>query len=104
MAVVAKKLYGGTLTTNLSTTLYTATAVTAVVTSVTICNTSASSAALTLKLGGVTLYAAVTVPAGATWTLGPNDIRQVVEVSETITGGASAGSAIEVRISGTEVS
>ena len=104
MAFTSKKLYGGTLTTTLTTTLYTATAVKATVTSITVCNSSGADAAITLKLDGVALWAAATVPAGRTWTLGPNDIRQVIESSGTITGGASAGSAIELRISGTEES
>lgn len=103
MAATPKKLYGGTLTTTTTATLYTASGVTAVVTSITVNNKSGSSANLTLTIDGTALFTATPVPAGATWTLGPTDIRQAIPASGTITGGASAGSALDVRISGVEL-
>ena len=104
MAVTSKELYAGTLTTTLTATLYTVPSSTnTVVTSITICNSSGSSANLTLKAGGTALFAALPVDAGTSLFLGPNDIRKVLATTKTIAGGASAGSALEVTINGVEL-
>lgn len=105
MTVTAKKLYGGTLNTTTSTVLYTApTSTTTVVTSITVNNSSGSAATLTIALDGTPLYSAISVDAGGTWLIGPTDLRQVLAADATITGGASANSALNVRISGVEIS
>ena len=104
MAVTPKELYAGTLTTTLTSTLYTVPSSTnTVITSITICNSSGSSANLTLKAGGTTLFAAQPVAAGASLFLGPNDIRKVLATTKTVAGGASVGSAIEVTVNGVEL-
>jgi hypothetical protein len=105
MAVIPKKMYGGTLSTTLTTPLYEVpSSTTAVVTGVTVCNSSGSAADITLKFDGVAFYSATPVPNGETWTVGPNDIRVVLDAGDTITGGSSAGSALEVTVSGVEKS
>ena len=104
MAITPKELYGGTLTTTLTTVLYTVPASTrTVVTSLTVVNTSGSTANLTLKVNGVARFTAEPIAAGARLLLGPNDLRWAMATGITITGGASAGSALEVSLSGAEI-
>lgn len=105
MAVTPKELYGGTLTNTLSATLYTVPGATrAVVTSLAVTNTSGASVNLTLKVNGVAKFSAEPVAAGGRLFLGPNDIRWAMATGTTITGGGSAGSALEVSIYGAEIS
>lgn len=104
MAVTPKELYGGTLTTTLTATLYTVPASTrTVVTSIAVTNTSGASANLTLEVNGVAKFAAEPIAAGGRLLLGPSDIRWAMATTTTITGGASAGSALEVSINGAEI-
>ena len=104
MAVTPKELYGGTLTTTLTATLYTVPGATrTVVTSLAVTNTSGASANLTLKVNGVAKFAAEPIAAGGRLFLGPNDIRWAMATGTTITGGASAGSALELSAYGTEI-
>lgn len=104
MAVTPKPLYEGTLTTTLTATLYTVPGATrAVITSVAVTNTSGAQANLTLKVNGVAKFSAEPVAAGGRLFLGPGDIRWAMATGTTITGGASAGSALEVSIYGAEV-
>lgn len=105
MAVTPKKLYGGTLSTTTSTVLYTVpSATTCVVTSITVCNKTSSVATVTVAVDGTSLFSGASVPANTTWTLGPEDVRLVMTAATTITGGAGTSSAIDLRISGTEIS
>jgi len=100
MATVSKTLFRGGASTNTTTTLYTVpTATTTVVTSIVVTNTASSSATFTMSLGGTNLATTVTV--------GPNDstvidLKQVLNATETIAGGASAIS-INFHISGVEI-
>lgn len=103
MAVTPKQLCAATLTTTLSSTLYAPSGVKGIVTSVSVTNVSGATANLTIKAAGVTRFAAEPIPAGGRILLGPNDIRWVIASGQTITGGASAGSALEVSIDGVEV-
>ena len=103
VTVTPEVLYEGTLTSTLTTDLYTAPAsTTAVVSSITICNTSGASTNLTLTFNGFKLYNAQPVPAGDSWFLGPNDLRQVLATGTKIKGGTSAGSDVDIRICGVE--
>lgn len=101
MAVTPTAFADATLTNTLTTTLYTVGAnKLAVITSVTVANTSASAVNVTLNLGTKYLFGAVTVAAYSTWTLGPNDLRKVIAAAGTIKGGASTASVVDVTISG----
>ena len=105
MTVAAKDIYSGALTSTLTTPLYAAaTSKGAVATSMSICNTTGATVNLTLKVNGVTRYAATPVPAGASWFVGPADMRWVIPNGATVTGGASTAAAIEISISGAEIS
>lgn len=103
VAVSPKTLYEGTLTSTLATTLYTTPASTiAVATSIALCNKSGSDAYLTLTFNGYKLWSVTPVLAGESWFLGPNDFRQVLDATQLIKGGTTAGSDIDIRICGVE--
>ncbi len=104
MTVTPKKLYGGTLSTTTSTTLYTVpSSTTTVVTNITVANKTSTAATITLAIDGTNLFTAASVNANETWTIGPQDLRHVMATTTTITGGAGTSSAIDVRISGAEI-
>jgi hypothetical protein len=104
VTATAKKLYGGTLSTSAGTVLYTApSSTTTVITSLTICNKTATAATITMAIDGVTLFAAATVNGNETWLIGPSDLRQAMATTTTITGSAGTSATIDVRISGAEI-
>jgi len=104
MTTTPKKLVGATMTTTLTTVLYTVpAATTTVITALSVCNTSASAANLTLTIDGTPMFSAAPVQPNETWPLGPDTLRHVLPTGATITGGASAATAIAVRISGAEL-
>ncbi len=100
MAVISKVLFRGAATTNTATTLYTTPSATStVVTNITVANTSASSQTFTLALGGVAIHTATAIDANSTAYI---DLKQVLNATNTIAGGASATS-INFHISGVEI-
>lgn len=102
MAVVPKKLFRGALTTTTSTTLATTTTSKQwIVTNILVTNTTSSAVTVTLALAGTALMTAQSVSANAVLAF---DLRQVLDSTETITGGASVGSSgVTCHISGVEV-
>lgn len=100
MATTSKILFRGAATTNTSTTLYTVPAsTTAVVTNIIITNTSSTAGTFTIGLGGVSLASAVAIAGNDSTSI---DLKQVINATQTITGGASATS-INFHISGVEI-
>jgi hypothetical protein len=101
MATVSKTLFRGAATTTTSTTLYTTpSATTTVVTSIVVTNTANAIGSFTLGLGGTNLATTVAVGALDSTVI---DLKQVLNATQTITGGASA-TTINFHISGVEVS
>jgi len=96
-----KTLFRGAATTTTSTTLYTVpSATTAVVTNIVVTNTAASAGTFTLSLNDVLLADAVSVAAKDSTVL---DIKQVLDATQTLKGGASA-TTINFHIGGVEIS
>jgi len=101
MATVSKTLFRGAATTATSTTLYTVpSATTTVVTNIVVVNTSNANRTFTFSLAGVKLAETVTVGAFDSAVL---DIKQVLNATQTIQGGASATS-VTFHIGGVEIS
>ena len=101
MATVSKTLFRGAATTTTTTTLYTTpSATTTVVTNIVVVNTSDSDKTFTFSLAGVKLAETVTVGAYDSTVL---DIKQVLNATDTIQGGASATS-VTFHIGGVEIS
>lgn len=101
MATVSKTLFRGAATTTTSTTLYTVPAdTTTVVTSIIITNTADEIASFTMGFGGTNLATTVAVGALDSTVI---DLKQVLNETDTITGGASA-TTINFHISGVEIS
>jgi len=101
MATVSKTLFRGAATTTTTTTLYTVPAdTTTVVTNIVVVNTSNSDQSFTFSLAGVKLAETVTIGAYDSTVL---DIKQVINATETIQGGASATS-VTFHIGGVEIS
>ena len=101
MATVTKALFRGAATTTLTTTLYTVpSATTAVVTNIVVANTATTAATFDLSLNGVKLADAVSIAADSIFAL---DIKQVINATQTIQGGASA-TTVNFHISGVEIS
>lgn len=97
-----KPLVRTALTTTTSTTLYTVpSATTAVVTSIVITNITSSPATATLSFNDVAILSGVSV-AGNTSTV--VDLKQALSASQTIKGGASSNSALNIHITGVEIS
>lgn len=99
-----KQLGIGALGVTLTTTLYTATAVKAIVTCITLCNTAAVARAVTVKVGPGTkraLLSAHSIAAGDTLVL---QLNLTLEASDTIAGGQDTGTDVEYTISGVEIS
>lgn len=100
MATVSKTLFRGAATTNTTTTLYTVPAdTTTVVTNIVVANTAATAGTFTFSLAGVKFAETVTVGAYDSTVL---DIKQVLEATQTIQGGASA-TTITFHIGGVEI-
>lgn len=101
MATTPKTLFRGAATTTTSTVLYTVpSATTAVVTSIVVTNTTDTAATFTMALGGVNLATTVTVGALDSTVI---DLKQVLNATETITGGASVTD-VNLHVSGVELS
>jgi hypothetical protein len=101
MATVSKTLFRGEATTTTTTTLYTVPSdTTTVVTNIVVVNTSNAAQSFTFSLAGVKLAETVAVGALDSTVL---DIKQVLNATQTIQGGASATS-ITFHISGVEIS
>ena len=101
MPQTSKALFRGAATTTLTTTLYTVpAATTTVVTNIVVTNTAAAVATFDLALGGVKLADATVIPADSVVIL---DIKQVIDATQTIQGGASA-TTVNFHISGVEIS
>lgn len=101
MATTSKALFRGAATTTLTTTLYTVpSATTTVVTNIVVANTAATAATFDLSLNGVKLADAVAIAAD---TISVIDLKQVINATQTIQGGASA-TTVNFHISGVEIS
>jgi hypothetical protein len=100
MATTVKALYRGAATTNTATTLYTVpAATTAVITNIVITNTSGSLQTYSLSLDGVSIATTVAISATDSVVI---DMKQVLEATKIIAGGASATS-VNIHISGVEI-
>lgn len=100
MATTAKALFRGAATTTTSTTLYTVpSATTTIVTNIVVSNNSSSSQTFTLSLNDVPLSTTVTVGSFDSTVF---DLKQVLNATHTIKGGASATS-VSFHISGVEI-
>ena len=101
MATVSKALFRGAATTTLTTTLYTVPSfTTAVVTNIVVTNTAATAATFDLSLNGTKLADAVSIAADSLTVI---DLKQVINATQTIQGGASA-TTVNFHISGVEIS
>jgi hypothetical protein len=101
MATTSKVLARTAATTNTATVLYTTpAATTTVVTNIAVVNTSSTSYTFTLGLGGVSLHTATSIDPNSTVYI---DCKQVLNATNTITGGAS-NVAVSFHISGVEIS
>jgi hypothetical protein len=101
MATLTKALFRGAATTTTTTTLYTVpSSTTAVVTNILVANTASTAGTFTLSMDGVSIATAVSVAANSVTTI---DLKQVLETTKIIRGGASATS-ITFHISGVEIS
>ena len=101
MATTTKALFRGAATTTLTTTLYTVpSATTAVVTNIIVTNTAARAATFDLSLNGVKLADTVAIAADTIFAL---DLKQVINATQIIQGGASA-TTVNFHISGVEIS
>lgn len=101
MPSVIKPLSRTALTTTTSTTLYTVpSATTTVVTNIIVSNITSSAATVTLSLNDVAILSGVSVDANSTVAI---DLKQALLATQTIKGGASANSALNVHISGVEI-
>lgn len=100
MATTTKALFRGAATTTTTTVLYTVpAATTAIVTNIVITNTASAARTFVLYLNGVTLFFNTTIAANTSVFL---DVKQVLNATNTIQGGASATD-VNFHISGVEV-
>ena len=100
MPTTTKALFRGAATTTLTTTLYTVpSATTAVVSNIVVTNTAATSATFDLALNGTKLADGVSLAADSITVI---DLKQVIEATQTIQGGASA-TTVNFHISGVEI-
>lgn len=100
MAYTPDRLYAGTLTTTLTTTLATAGAgEKLLVKQALFCNTTASDINVTLYIAGVRVAASLVVPSGSTVEI---PLTQVVRTTETIAGGATA-TGVDCSIGGVRI-
>jgi hypothetical protein len=97
MTVTSTALFRGSATTNTATTLYTVeSGMKAVVTNIAVTNTTANAGTFTIKLDGVAIASEATIAANDTVVI---DLKQVLDSSKIIAGGASA-TTINIHISG----
>ena len=100
MATTTKALFRGAASTTLTTTLYTVPAsTTTVVSNIIVTNTAATAATFDLSLNGVKLADTVAIAADTIFAL---DLKQVIDTTQTIQGGASA-TTVNFHISGVEI-
>ena len=100
MATTAKALYRGAASTTTSTTLYTVPSSTStIVTNIVVSNASGSAATFTLSFDDVAFATTVTVGAYDSTVF---DIKQVLDETTTIKGGASVTD-VSFHISGVEI-
>lgn len=100
MATTSKALFRGAATTTLTTTLYTVPAsTTTVVTNIVVTNTAATAATFDLALNGTKLADATAIAADSLVVI---DLKQVINATQTIQGGASA-TTVNFHISGVEI-
>lgn len=100
MATTLKPLARTALTTTTSTVLYTTPAATVTtITEIDVANTAATAATVTLSLNGVVLLPTISIPANSVYSWSG---KQVLNATNTITGGASA-TTVNIHISGVEV-
>lgn len=101
MPITPKILFRGAASTNTTSTLYTVpSATTTVVTDIVVTNTASASANFTLTMNGTKLAETVTVAALDSTVI---QIKQVLNATNTIQGGASA-TTVNFHISGVEIS
>lgn len=101
MATITKALFRGAATTTLTTTLYTVpSSTTTVVSNIIVTNTASTAATFDLSLNGVKLADTVAIAADTIFAL---DLKQVINATQTIQGGASA-TTVNFHISGVEIS
>lgn len=100
MAVTSKVLFRGAATTTTTTTLYTVpSATTAIISNIAVANTAGTAGTFTIALDGVVMHAATTIAANTTLYV---DLKQTLEATKVLAGGASATS-INFHISGVEI-
>ena len=100
MANTPALLFRGAATTTTTTTLYTTPALTkTIVTNIIVSNTGSSAYTFTLYLGGTFFANTVAIAANSVATF---DIKQVLNTTNTIQGGAS-NTAVTFQISGVEI-
>ena len=100
MANTAKQIFNGAATTTTTTTLYTVPALTkTVVTNIVVSSTGGSAYTFTLYLGGTLFANTVSIAANSIATF---DIKQVLNTTQTVQGGAS-NTAVTFFISGVEI-
>jgi hypothetical protein len=100
LAATAKRLYGGVPNTTSSTIYTVPSGKTVIVKNITICNTTGSSALITVWCAGVAIINALSVAANDTVVL---DLSLVLNANETITANQGTTNAIHLTISGVEV-
>lgn len=104
MAKTAKQLFSGSLTTTLTTTLYTAPALTpaAIVKEITVANNNITTARnVTITVNGKKVTPAEPVPPSSKQVIA---LSTVMATGQTIQGGQDTGTDVDVTISGIEYS
>ena len=100
MPSTPKTLFRGAATTTVGTTLYTVpSATTAVVTNIVVTNTAGTAGTFTMGFAGTNFATTISVAANDSTII---DLKQVLNATETITGGAST-TTINFHISGVEI-
>ncbi len=100
MATTTKALVRTAATTNTATTLYTVpSATTTVISSIVLANTAASTSTATISFDGVVAVPTVSIAANTVIEI---SLKQVLNATKTITGGAST-TAVTIHISGVEI-
>lgn len=101
MANTIKPLVRTLLTTTTTTTLYTVpAATTTVITSIVVSNITSSAATVTLFLNDIAILFATSIPANSSSVI---DLKQALTGTQTIKGGAGTGSALNIHITGVEI-
>jgi hypothetical protein len=101
MPNVIKPLARTTLTTTTSTTLYTVpSSTTTIITNIVVTNITGSDTTVTLSLNDVAILSGTTIPANTASVI---DLKQALNTTEIIKGGAATGSALTIHITGVEI-